>query len=76
MLLSSDNINVSWDKCYDFSAANFDVIANGNPRYKRNEIEYDIVNVTQKCCRQYRLYAASKLFLAIWQSKCLASFFV
>ena len=33
---------LSWHKLYDFNAANFDVIANENARYKRNELEYKI----------------------------------
>ena len=31
---------LSWHKRYDFNAANFDVIANENARYKRNELEF------------------------------------
>ena len=31
---------ISWHKRYDFNAANFDVTANENARYKRNQLEY------------------------------------
>ena len=31
---------LSWHKRYDFNVANFDVIANENARYKRNEVEF------------------------------------
>ena len=40
---------LSWHKRYDFNAANFDVTANENARYKRNELKYKIVgNPDQK----------------------------
>ena len=31
---------LSWHKRYDFNAANFDITANENACYKRNELEY------------------------------------
>ena len=37
----------SWHKRHDFNAANFDVIANENARYKPNELE---------CTRTYLLH--------------------
>ena len=36
---------LSWHKRYDFNAANFDVIANENARYKRNELELIFIPV-------------------------------
>ena len=34
---------LSWHKRYDFNAANFNVIANENARYKRSELESTVV---------------------------------
>ena len=38
---------LSWHKRYDFNAANFDVIANENARYKRNELEFVFLSLYQ-----------------------------